>query len=371
MKISLMQPILNDEMVASAVHALRNENFLRGKSVEEFEASFANYIGVQHAIAVNSGTSALHLSLMAMGIKKGDCIITTPATFIATANAILYLNAKPEFVDISLDTYTINTRELEKCIRKCNKKAKAIIPVHIYGYPCKMNEILEISEKYGLKVLEDSCQAHGAVFRNRKVGSFGEAAAFSFYPSKNMTVCGDGGMITTDDCRLAERARSLRDGGRRRNEMYLHDFVGFSARMNTVNAAIGKVQLKYLEKWNKLRCKISEMYGKELQGVGDIILPPAGNSEAVPVWHLYVIRTRHRDRLKKHLENLGVQCGIHYPTPVHLQPPYRELGFGERRYPESEKWAKEVISLPMHPSLSEDEVEYVARNTIEFFEKVV
>lgn len=371
MRIPLMRPELNDEMVASAVHALRNENFLRGESVEEFERDFAEYIGVKYAIAVNSGTSALQLSLIAMGVKKGDCVITSPATFIATANAIAYLGARPAFVDISLDTYTIDTEELERCIRRNRRKAKVVIPVHLYGYPCKMDEIIEISERYGIKIMEDACQAHGAAFGNRKVGSFGAAAAFSFYPSKNMTVCGDGGMITTDDYGLAEKVRSLRDGGRRKGEAYVHDSIGFSARMNTVNAAIGKIQLKYLERWNRLRSEISEVYGKELYGAADLTLPPAKTSKATPVWHLYVIRTIHRDLIRKYLENKEIQCGIHYPIPVHLQTPYKEMGFDKGMFPRAEEWATEVMSLPMYPGLSRDETGYIIENIREFHKKVI
>jgi perosamine synthetase len=369
MKIPLMRPELSDEMIDSAVCALKNENFLKGKSVEEFETNFAKYVGVKYAIAVNSGTSALHLSLMAMDVRKGDSVVTTPATFIATANPIIYLSAQPKFVDVSLNTYTINNKELEKLIKEKKEKLKAIIPVHLYGYPCRMDEILEMSERYGIGVLEDACQAHGAEYKNRKVGSFGRAAAFSFYPSKNMTVCGDGGMITTDDYELAEKVKSLRDVGRRKNETYIHDFVGFTSRMNTVNAAIGNVQLKRLEKWNDLRRRASKIYRERLDGVGDIVLPPAESHGIKPVWYLFVVRTRYRDLLKKHLESLGIQCGIHYPVPVHLQPPYKQLGYAEGMYPTAERWAKEVISLPMYPSLSEKEIEYVVTSTEEFYER--
>jgi len=366
-RIPLIEPVLTEEMVDAAVRALRNERFLKGVSVKRFEEEFAGYIGTRYAIAVNSGTSALHLSLIAIGVEEGDYVITTPATFIATANVITYIKAKPIFVDISLETYNIDPQKLEDTVKEYRDKVKAIIPVHLYGYPCEMDAIMEIAEKYGVKILEDACQAHGAIYRGKKVGSFGDAGAFSFYPSKNMTVCGDGGMVTTNDDKIAEMIESLRDVGRSKNKPYIHEYIGYTARMNTVNAAIGRIQLKYLEEWNEKRRKIAKEYNKRLDGVGDLILPPQGNSKIKPVFHLYVVRTKHRDELKEYLEKKGIECGIHYPLPVHLQPPYRKMGFKEGMFPNAEKWAKEVLSSPMHPNLTKDEVEYIVSCIEEFF----
>ncbi|WP_048086148.1 DegT/DnrJ/EryC1/StrS family aminotransferase [Archaeoglobus veneficus] len=365
-----MEPILTEEMINSAVNALKNERFLKGKSVNEFENYFSEFTGVNHAIAVNSGTTALHLSLIAMGIKSGDYVITTSATFIATANAIAYLHAKPVFVDISIDTYNIDPQGIEDAVRKHGDKVKAIVPVHLYGYPCEIDAILEIAEKCGLKVLEDACQAHGAMYRGQKVGSFGDAGAFSFYPSKNMTVAGDGGMITTNNEEIAEIVRSLRDVGRSKAHQYLHEYIGYTARMNTVNAAIGKIQVKYLEEWNEARRRIAKEYNRKLDGMGDIILPPKCSSKIKPVYHLYVIRTQYRDSLKEFLESRGVECGIHYPIPVHLQPPYRKIGYHEGMFPNTEKWAKEVLSLPMHPNLSNTDIEYIVTCIEDFFRVV-
>lgn len=362
-----MKPILTDEMIQAAITAIKTERFLRGISVEKFEQEFAKFIGVNYAVAVNSGTSALHLSLLAMGINKGAFIITTPTTFIATANAITYIRAKPIFVDISLETYTIDNQKLEDTMKKYKRKVKAIIPVHIYGYPCEMDAIKEIADKYGVKILEDACQAHGATYKDKKVGSFGDAAAFSFYPSKNMTVCGDGGMITTNDDKIAEIARSLRDVGRSKANPYIHKYIGYTARINTINAAIGRIQLKYLENWNEKRRKIAEKYNKKLEGIGDLILPPKGNSKIKPVYHLYVVRTKYRDQLKEFLEKKGVECGIHYPLPIHLQPPYEQMGFHKGMFPNAEKCAKEVLSLPMHPNLTDEEIEYIVSCIEEFF----
>jgi perosamine synthetase len=365
-----MQPILTDEMLKGAVEALRNERFLKGRSVEEFENNFAKYIGVRHAIALNNGTSALHLSLLAMGVGTGDCVITTTDTFIASANAILYTGARPVFADISLDTYTIDVEEIERRIRKEKDRVKAIIPVHLYGYPCEMDEILKISERYNIKVLEDACQAHGAMYKAKKTGAFGDAAAFSFYPSKNMTVCGDGGMVTTNNNTIMEEVYSLRDVGRSKGKPYLHNLVGFTARMNTVNAAIGNVQLRHLDEWNEKRRLIAKYYSEELEGVGDIILPHIRNY-VKPAWHLYVIRTKRRDSLRRYLEEKEIETGIHYPIPVHLQPPYRSIGFSEGLCPNAEKAAKEVISLPMYAGLSAEELEYIVTNVKKFYKMAV
>jgi len=366
MKISLAEPILTEKMIEAAIEAIKNERFLRGRSVREFEKEFARFIGTNHALAVNSGTSALHLSLIAMGLKKGDCIITTPATFISTANVITYICAKPIFVDISLETYTIDTEKLEKAFKE-HKKIKAIIPVHLYGYPCKMDEILEIAEKHDVKILEDACQAHGAIYSGRRVGSFGDVAAFSFYPSKNMTVAGDGGMVTTNNDEIAEVIDSLRDVGRSRNKPYIHDCIGYTARMGTINAAIGRIQLRYIDRWNEKRRKIAREYDKKLDTIGDLVTPPKETSKIKPVYHLYVIRTKYRDQLKEFLEERNIECGIHYPLPVHLQPPYLQMGFHKAMFPNAEKWAAEILSLPMHPNLTKEGIEYIVTCIEDFF----
>jgi perosamine synthetase len=370
MKIPLTKPILTDEMIQAVVEALRKDHFLNGENVKKFEEEFARFIGVNYAIAVNSGTSALHLSLIALGIKEGDVVTTTPATFIATANVILYLNAKPVFTDISLETYNIDPQRLREVVKKHGPRCKAVIPVHLYGYPCEMDAIMEIAEKYDIKILEDACQAHGAIYKGRPVGSFGNAAGFSFYPSKNMTVCGDGGMITTNDSKIAEILSSLRDVGRSTTSRYVHQYVGYTARMNTINAAIGRIQLKHLDEWNKRRREIAREYDKKLNGIGDIITPPRETDTIKPVYHLYVIRTMYRDALKNYLEKKGVECGIHYPLPVHLQPPYKRLGFHKGMFPNTEKLAKETLSLPMSPDLTKEEIEYIVSCIEDFFKKV-
>jgi perosamine synthetase len=370
MKINLMEPILTKEMLDAATKALQEEFFLRGESVKKFEMEFAHYIGVKHAVAVNSGTSALHLSLLSLGIGEGNLVITTPFTFIATANVITFVGARPLFVDISPNTFTIDPEELKKAIANYGEKVRAIIPVHLYGYPCKMNEITEIAREHDITIIEDACQAHGAIYKGKKVGSFGDAAAFSFYPSKNITVAGDGGMITTNNDEIAEIVSQLRDVGRAKDDPNRHDYIGYTARMNTVNAAIGRIQLKYLEEWNEKRRRIAKEYHSRLNGVGDLILPPEGDDNIRPAWHLYVIRTRYRNQLKEYLESKGIQCGIHYPIPIHLQPPYRKIGYSEGMFPNSEKCAKEVLSLPMHQNLSIDDINYITDAIKEFYRRV-
>jgi len=361
-----MKPIINKEMVAAATDALSNERFVLGESVSKFEDEFARYIGTEYAVSVSSGTNALAFSMLALGVKDKE-VITTSASFIATSNSILHAGASPVFADIDLKTYTLNPKEVEKNV---SRKTKVILPVHLYGYPADMEEILRIADKYNLSILEDACQSHGAVYKDRMTGNLGAAAAFSFYSSKNMTVCGDGGMITTNDPKIAEITRSLRDSGRSKEERYLHERIGYTARMNNVNAAIGRVQLRYLEEWNEKRRKVARDYNKRLDGIGDLILPPKEDKEIKPVWHLYVIRTKRRNLLKKYLEENQIECGVHYPIPIHMQPPYIQMGFKEGMFPNTELWAREVLSIPLHPNLMKEEMECIVDKIDDFFRGV-
>ena len=363
MKIPLASPFFDDEMKEAAIDALLGERFVLGESVFKFEEEFARYCGVDYAVSTSSGTSALQLSLLALGVKRGDQVITTPASFVATANVALHVNAFPVFVDINIETYDVDPKLLEK---KVSAKTRAVIPVHLYGFPADMNSILEISRKHGFAVVEDACQAHGAEYYGRKVGSIGDVGCFSFYSVKNMTVCGDGGMVVTNDEKIARTVAKLRDCGRVSH--YTHDMIGFTCRLNTVNAAIGRVQLRRLEKWNKKRRASAKLYDSLLADLDEVMLPPTGNSAVKPVYHLYVIRTRFRDELKAWLEQKGVQCGIHYPLPIHLQPIYRRLfGYKEGDFPESELLCKTALSLPIFPKLERREIGYVCEKIREFF----
>jgi perosamine synthetase len=284
MKIPLGKPVFDEEMEQAAVNALRNERFVLGESVHKFEEEFAKYCGTEYAVSTSSGTDALKIAMMATGLKPGDAVVTTPASFIATANAIIHAQGVPLFSDIDLETYCLDPSKISNAV---SSKTKAIIPVHLYGYPADMDSINEVAEKHDLLVIEDACQAHGASVYGKKTGSLGAVGCFSFYPSKNMTVGGDGGMITTNDEKIASAAAKLRDCGRK--SQYVHDMVGFTSRLNSVNAAIGRVQLRRLDDWTKSRRLTASVYDKSLAGVGDLVLPPKGSAETLPVYHLYVL----------------------------------------------------------------------------------
>jgi perosamine synthetase len=350
-------------MEKAAVGALWNERFVLGESVYKFEEEFAKYCGVDYAVSMNSGTDALQISLKALEVVQRQYVITSPASFIASSNVVLHVGAEPIFSDIDLGTYTIDPEQIEQNIRR---RTKAVIPVHLYGYPADIDPINEIAEKHGLCVVEDACQAHGALYKGRKVGSLGEVACFSFYPSKNMTVGGDGGILVTNDKKIAVKASKLRDCGRR--SQYVHDLIGYTARLNTVNASIGRVQLKHLDEWNEKRRRNAEIYNRLLSDIDELILPPSGDGKTRPVYHLYVIRTKNRDLLEVFLKSRGIQCGIHYTLPIHLQPIYkRTFGFKKGMYPRSEELCKTCLSIPMYPDLSKPQIDYVCEKIHEFF----
>jgi perosamine synthetase len=336
-----------------------------GESVFKFEEEFARYCGVDYGVSTSSGTAALHLALVALGVKRGHFVVTSPASFVATANAVVHAGATPVFADIELETYSL---DLEQLRQKITSKTKAIIPVHLYGHPSDMDAIVEAARKHGLCVIEDACQAHGAIYNGRKVGSLGDAACFSFYSSKNLTVAGDGGMLVTDDEEVAGKVAKMRDCGR--VSRYVHDAIGYTSRLNTVNAAVGRVQLKHLDEWNEKRRKNAALYDRFLSDLDELFLPPTEGSMVEPVYHLYVIRSKYRDKLKKWLKENGVECGVHYVLPIHLQPIYKELyGFIGGEYPKSEELCRTCLSIPMYPHLTLDEIRYVSEKIHEFFEK--
>lgn len=352
-KIPLALPIIDDEMKAAALAAL-DEKLVMGESVIKFEEEFAKYCGTKYAISTNSGTTALSISLQALGIGYGNEVVTTPFSFIATANAVLHTGADPVFSDVEDNGINLNPLMARE---KVGPKTRAMIPVHLYGHPARMDDFLRISREKGIKVIEDACQAHGAEIAGKKVGSIGDAGCFSFYPAKNMTVGGDGGMITTNDSSLAEAAMSIRDCGRDKGSKYHMGRIGYTSRLNTVNAAIGRVQLRLLDRWNESRRRLSSRYRRELDGTKGLELPPMERSQDQGVYHLFVIRTSKRDKVKAHLENKKVETGVHYPVPIHLQVPYREkYGYSEGAYPLSESLSNRVLSLPLYPTLSESDV---------------
>ena len=352
-KTPLALPIIDEEMKAAALSAL-DEKLVMGESVIKFEEEFADYSGTKYAVSTNSGTTALSTTFQALGIGAGSEVITTPFSFIATSNSVLHAGAEPVFADVEESGINLSPSIARARI---SSKTRAIMPVHLYGHLAEMDEFTRISHETGVKIVEDACQAHGAIFRGQRVGSIGEAGCFSFYPAKNMTVGGDGGMITTNNEELAEAARSIRDCGRDKGSKYHMGRIGYTSRLNTVNAAIGRVQLKRLDGWNEARRRLATRYRRELEGIRSIKLPPSDHAGNSSVYHLFVIRTKMRDMVKTHLENNGVETGVHYPVPIHLQVPYKQnYGYTEGAFPLSESLSNEVLSLPIYPTLAEDEV---------------
>lgn len=348
-------------MVEAASYALQNEMTVGGESVHKFEEAFARYIGTDHAISTSSGTDALILSLIAADVR-GSKVITSPFTFIASCNAIVHSGGIPILADIKTKDCTIDPKRV---IEKTDEGTRGILPIHIFGRPCAMDEIVDIADATGSVVIEDACQAHGAKYRGKRVGGLGDIGCFSFYPTKNMTVGGDGGMVTTNDDCIAERVRKLRDCGRK--ERYLHDMVGFTSRLNTVNAAIGLVQLRRLDDWNLSRVRAAKTYDRLLSDLEMIQRPPMNDSEYQSVFHLYSIRCDDRNGLQRHLIENGVSTAIHYPVPVNMQPVYADDDMGS--FPISEMAASRSISLPMYPEITDTEIGFVCDMVHQFFQK--
>jgi dTDP-4-amino-4,6-dideoxygalactose transaminase len=327
---------------------MESSAFAGGPFVEKFEAEFANYCRCAHAVGVGSGTDALWLILLALGVGPGDEVITVPNTFIATAEAISFCGARPVFVDVDQGTYTMDPKELEIAI---TAKTRAIIPVHLFGQMADMSPIMEIARARGVHVIEDACQAHGAEHNGSRAGSIGIAGAFSFYPGKNLGACGEAGAVVTNDADLARKVRILRDHGQEKK--YFHTAVGWNARMDGIQGAILSVKLKHLEEWNEARRKHSEMYGELLSGIPAVI-PPKEAKGNRHVYHVYAVRVPRRDSLISKLKEEGVICAIHYPVPVHLQKAYEHLGIKRGTLPVAERCAEEFLSLPMFAELSRE-----------------
>lgn len=360
--IPLARPSFTKEMEEAAIQALRNERFVLGESVFKLEEEFASFVGVEHAISVNNGTMALQLALEVLGIgSPADEVLTSPMSFVATANAVVHAGGTPAFADTLPHSGLLDPHKVEAEIRR----AKVLMPVHLYGTPAPMDELQEIADRYGVQLVEDACQAHGAAYKGARTGSLGLLGCFSFYSTKNLTVGGDGGMITTNDDRLAERLGRLRDCGR--IAQYEHTEIGYTARLNSVNAAIGRVQLSHLEEWNNRRLAIASRYIQGCRGLGDLMVPvPPKGCE--PAYHLFAVTTGHREALRRYLQEQGIATGVHYPIPIHLQPIYRELfGYKEGTFPRAELHAKRVLTLPMYPELKDAEVDYVVGRLGEFF----
>jgi dTDP-4-amino-4,6-dideoxygalactose transaminase len=343
---------IKPEIDAAVFKILESSQFVLGEEVAGFERDFAAYCGTKHAIAVNTGTSALHLSLLAAGVGPGDEVITVPFTFVASVSAICYTGARPVFVDIDRRSFTMNVDQIEQAI---TPRTKAILPVHLYGQMADMDRIMEIANRHGLVVIEDACQAHGAEYRGRRAGSIGAMGCFSFYPGKNLGAYGEGGAVVTNDAAAEKKIRMLRDWGQEKR--YHHVLKGFNYRMEGFQGAILKVKLRHLESWTEARRARARDYDALL--VGAPVEAPQQLENRRHVYHIYAVRTADRDGLQKQLQAEGVQTGLHYPIPVHLQEAHADLGHKAGDFPESEAAANEVLSLPMFPELTREQVEQV------------
>lgn len=335
---------IKDEINSAVLGVLESSQFVLGSSVTAFEEQFAAYCGASYAMGVSTGTSALHLALLAAGIGPGDEVITTPFTFIATASAIDYTGAKPVFVDIDPVSLTLDPALIESAI---TPRTKAILPVHLYGQPADMDPILAIARKYHLLVIEDAAQAHGAEYKGRRVGGIGDLACFSFYPGKNLGAYGEGGAVTSSNPEFARRVRMLRDWGTERR--YHHDLKGFNYRMEGIQGAVLGVKMRYIEDWTEARRRHAARYDALLPK-NKVVLPQA-MSDRRHVYHIYAVRHTQRDALQSYLHDCGIATGIHYPIPVHLQRAFAELGYKAGDFPQAEQAANEVLSLPLFPEL--------------------
>lgn len=344
---------LREELSHAMSAVLDSRQFILGRFVQEFEQAFASYCGVEHAIAVNSGTSALHLALLAAGVGPGDEVITVPFTFAATAAAIHYCGARPVFVDLEPGTCLM---DVSKVAARISPRTKALLPVHLYGQPVEMEELGALSARHGIPVIEDAAQAHGAEYHGRRAGSLGDLGCFSFYPTKNLGACGEGGMVTTSNPELARTIRLLRDWGQ--DAKYRYGLRGYNYRMEGLQGAILNVKLKHLEAWTERRRAIAQTYDRLLANAP--VSRPVARPEVRHVYHTYTIRSSRRDQLQQSLMEKGIGTAIHYPIPLHLQPAYRDPEWPEGSLPEAEKAAREVLSLPIYPELSGEQVSAVA-----------
>jgi perosamine synthetase len=355
--IPIAKPLIGEEEKKAVCSVLDSGIIAQGPRVKEFEEAFASFIGTKFAVATSSGTTALCAALHSLGIKSGDEVITTPFTFIATANSILHCGAKPVFVDVDAKTFNIDPKLIAA---KISPKTKALLIVHLFGQPCDMQPILDICKKHNLKLIEDCCQAHGAEYKSKKVGSFGDCGVFSFYPTKNMTTC-EGGIIVTNDEKLVEACKLYRDHGSK--VKYLHETIGFNLRMTDVSAAIGLVQLKKLNEFNKKRLENAVKLTNNLKNIKGVITPHIAQ-DVLHVFNQYTVRIKPefgvvRDAVMEKLKQAGIGANIYYPIPIHKQPFYQKLGYADV-LPETEKAAQEVLSIPVHPSLSEQDINAIA-----------
>ena len=366
--LTRQQTKIKTEILSATQKVYEKGRFILGEEVSAFEKEFSHYCGVRHGVGVGSGTDALYLALKAAGIGEEDEVVTVANSFVATALAISFTGAKPLFIDIDPKSYTMDPNSLElllkrEKIKKSGQKIRAVVPVHLYGYPADMDSILNIANRYGLLVIEDACQAHGAKYGRRKVGSFGAMGCFSFYPTKNLGGYGDGGMVVTDHHKYDQKLRLLRCYGER--EKYHHILKGHNSRLDEIQAAILRVKLKHLDQWNEARRKKAELYTKMLSPSG--VICPWEKKGVRHVYHLYTIETGKRDTLQTFLKKKGVETLIHYPIPIPFQRAYRELGYRRGDLPLTNRWSHKILSLPFFPEMEESEMEEVAEGIRSFF----
>lgn len=345
---------IREEIAVAMQDVLDHTAFAGGPFVERFEKDFAVFCQCRSAIGVGNGTDALWIALLMLGVGPGDEVITVPNTFIATAEAITFAGARPVFVDIDRTTHTMDPALLPAAI---TPRTKAIIPVHLYGQTADMDPIMEIARSRGLAVIEDACQAHGAEYKGRRAGSIGDAGCFSFYPGKNLGAYGEAGAVTTNDEKLAEKMRMFRDHGQAKK--YYHSMVGWNGRMDGLQGAILSVKLRYLEKWNSARRQNAARYRQLLENIPGVVLP-VESDYARHVYHIYCVRVSNRDEMIKVLAEKNIFCGIHYPVPLHLQDAYKSLGYAKGDFPISEKYAEQIVSLPMYAELTEEQIKFVS-----------
>jgi dTDP-4-amino-4,6-dideoxygalactose transaminase len=344
---------LKDEIDKAVSSIFTDSSFILGPEVDRFERNFAAYLGVKHCIAVHNGTAALHLAMLALGVGAGDEVITSPNSFIATAEAISFCGATARFVDADLKTANIDVSLIEKAI---NKNTKVLMPVHLYGQPAQMDAVNELAAAHGLRVIEDACQSHGATFKGIKAGALSDVACFSFYPGKNLGAAGDGGAVVTNDGEIAEKVRLIRSHGS--EQKYHHLVIGYNFRLDSIQAAVLRIKLPHLDRWNEKRKEIAAFYTQELKNLPGIeLIEQIAMAESS--FHLYVIRADKRAVVEEVLRQSKIQYGIHYPVPIHLQPAYRSMNLGRGSFPISEQLAESIISLPIYPELSKPDQERV------------
>ena len=349
---------IRQDIDSAIQHVLQETDFVGGSAIAEFEKAFAAYCGSRSVVGLANGTDAIQLALMACGIGKGDEVITAVNTFIATSEAITAAGAQPVFVDNDPQTYTIDARLIEK---KITPRTKAILPVHLYGQPADMDAINEIARRHNLVVIEDAAQAHGAKYKGRTVGTLGKLATYSFYPGKNLGAYGDAGAIASNDEQLAQKVRMLANHGRL--EKYEHAMEGYNSRLDTLQAAVLSVKLRHLDAWTASRQRHAAEYTRLLSSCPEVV-PPFVRAESTHVFHLYVVRVQHRERVQKLLKESGIATGIHYPIPLHLQPAYRHLGLKPGSFPVAERFAGELLSLPMYPELTSSQIGTIVENLV-------